>query len=133
MTCIPASRLWVCSQDAVTMINTNVIAVALLTRHFAPGMVERNRGHIINVSSIAAHYAYSGGRQLCTQSLITPSPPRFSIASSFELALLTHQPAHVFGCSGCGCAVLKLRRPLRTCLHPRALAATRDCSAVPGP
>ena len=51
-------------QDAVTMINTNVTAVALLTRQFAPGMVQRNKGHIINISSIAAHYHYKGGAAL---------------------------------------------------------------------
>lgn len=42
------------------MVNTNITAVALLTRLFAPGMVERNRGHIINISSIAAHVTYPG-------------------------------------------------------------------------
>ena len=46
------------------MINTNVTAVALLTRQFAPGMVQRNKGHIINISSIAAHYHYKGGEYL---------------------------------------------------------------------
>ena len=46
------------------MINTNVTAVALLTRQFAPGMVQRNKGHIINISSIAAHYHYKGGECL---------------------------------------------------------------------
>ena len=48
------------------MINTNVTAVALLTRQFAPGMVQRNKGHIINISSIAAHYHYKGGKYLQT-------------------------------------------------------------------
>ena len=33
----------------------------ILTRELAKGMVKRNRGHIINVSSIAGHFAYPGG------------------------------------------------------------------------
>ncbi|KAK9809726.1 hypothetical protein WJX73_010866 [Symbiochloris irregularis] len=52
-------------EDAMTMINTNCTSVVLVTRHFAPGMVERNRGHIINISSIAGHYGYPGGSIYC--------------------------------------------------------------------
>ncbi len=33
----------------------------ILTRELAKGMVARNRGHIINVSSIAGHTPYPGG------------------------------------------------------------------------
>ena len=44
-----------------TMINTNCTALAYLTRQLLPGMVERNKGHIINMGSIAGTYAYPGG------------------------------------------------------------------------
>lgn len=44
-----------------TMIQTNCTALAFLTRQVLPGMVERNRGHIINMGSIAGTYAYKGG------------------------------------------------------------------------
>ena len=44
-----------------TMIQTNCTALAFLTRQLLPGMVERNRGHIINMGSIAGRYAYKGG------------------------------------------------------------------------
>jgi NADP-dependent 3-hydroxy acid dehydrogenase YdfG len=43
-----------------TMVHTNVIAVATFTRVFAPGMVARNKGHIVNISSVAGHEAYAG-------------------------------------------------------------------------
>jgi len=52
------------------MVDTNVTAVAILTKLFTAGMVERNRGHIINISSVAAHHAYPGkqnSRRSCSQ------------------------------------------------------------------
>ncbi|MBL4672610.1 MAG: SDR family NAD(P)-dependent oxidoreductase [Arenicella sp.] len=47
--------------DWHTMIQTNCMALAFLTRQILPAMVERNKGHIINLGSIAANYAYKGG------------------------------------------------------------------------
>ena len=47
-------------QDIETMVNTNVLAASLLVRLFCTGMVERNKGHIINISSIAAKQRYPG-------------------------------------------------------------------------
>ena len=42
------------------MVDTNITAMAIVTRLFTPGMVKRNRGHVINISSVAAHHAYPG-------------------------------------------------------------------------
>jgi 3-hydroxy acid dehydrogenase/malonic semialdehyde reductase len=43
------------------MIDTNCRALALLTRLLLPGMVERGRGHVVNIGSVAASYPYPGG------------------------------------------------------------------------
>lgn len=48
-------------QDWQTMIDTNCTALAFITHLILPGMVARNRGHIINIGSTAGHYPYSGG------------------------------------------------------------------------
>jgi 3-hydroxy acid dehydrogenase/malonic semialdehyde reductase len=44
-----------------TMVATNVTGLMHVTRALLPGMVERNRGHIINISSTAGSYPYPGG------------------------------------------------------------------------
>lgn len=47
--------------DWEQMIETNVLGLARVTRAVLPGMVARNRGDVINVSSVAASYPYPGG------------------------------------------------------------------------
>ncbi|MTI88358.1 MAG: SDR family oxidoreductase [Balneolaceae bacterium] len=51
--------------DWETMIDTNVKGLLYLTRLVAPGMKERNAGHIINIGSIAGHESYPGGSVYC--------------------------------------------------------------------
>jgi 3-hydroxy acid dehydrogenase/malonic semialdehyde reductase len=43
------------------MVDTNVKGLMYVTRAVLPGMVARNRGHVINMGSIAATYPYPGG------------------------------------------------------------------------
>jgi 3-hydroxy acid dehydrogenase/malonic semialdehyde reductase len=43
------------------MVAVNVTGVMHMTHALLPGMMERNRGHIINISSAAATYPYPGG------------------------------------------------------------------------
>jgi 3-hydroxy acid dehydrogenase / malonic semialdehyde reductase len=43
------------------MVDTNVKGLMYVTRAILPGMVTRNRGHIVNISSTAANYPYPGG------------------------------------------------------------------------
>jgi 3-hydroxy acid dehydrogenase/malonic semialdehyde reductase len=47
--------------DWERMIDTNVRGLAVLTRLLLPGMVERGRGHVVNVGSVAGSYPYPGG------------------------------------------------------------------------
>ena len=40
------------------VLDTNIKALLAMTRLVVPGMVERGRGHVINMGSIAGYYAY---------------------------------------------------------------------------
>jgi 3-hydroxy acid dehydrogenase / malonic semialdehyde reductase len=47
-------------EDWEQMIDTNIKGVTNFTHAILPGMVKRNRGHVINIGSITAEYAYPG-------------------------------------------------------------------------
>ena len=48
-------------EDWETMIATNCTGLVTITRALLPGMVERGRGTIINLGSVAGAYPYPGG------------------------------------------------------------------------
>ena len=48
-------------EDWETMIDTNIKGLMYMTRALLPAMIERNRGHIVNLGSIAGTYPYPGG------------------------------------------------------------------------
>lgn len=52
-------------EDWDTMIDTNVKGLLNMTRLVVPGMVERNRGHVINIGSVAGDAAYANGAVYC--------------------------------------------------------------------
>ena len=47
--------------DWNTMIDTNIKGLVYCTRALLPGMVQRKRGHIVNIGSVAGTYPYPGG------------------------------------------------------------------------
>jgi 3-hydroxy acid dehydrogenase/malonic semialdehyde reductase len=47
------------------MIDTNVKGLLYVTRAIVPGMVARNRGHVINLGSVAGHMTYANGAVYC--------------------------------------------------------------------
>jgi 3-hydroxy acid dehydrogenase/malonic semialdehyde reductase len=55
----PAQNSQLADWDA--MIDTNVRGLTYVTHAVLPGMVERDRGHVINMGSVAATYPYPGG------------------------------------------------------------------------
>jgi 3-hydroxy acid dehydrogenase / malonic semialdehyde reductase len=52
-------------QDWEEMIDTNIKGLLYLTRYVVPGMVKRDRGHVVNIGSIAGHQTYPGGNVYC--------------------------------------------------------------------
>ena len=53
----PSAKL----SDWDTMVAVNVTGLIHVTRALLPGMVARDRGHIVNLGSVAATYPYPGG------------------------------------------------------------------------
>jgi 3-hydroxy acid dehydrogenase/malonic semialdehyde reductase len=47
--------------DWDAMVDTNCKGLMYVTRAILPGMVARNRGHVVNIGSTAGEYAYPGG------------------------------------------------------------------------
>lgn len=47
--------------DWKNMIDTNCAGLVAVTHAVLPGMVERNRGHVLNLGSVAGTYPYPGG------------------------------------------------------------------------
>lgn len=52
-------------QDWEEMIDTNIKGLLYMTRFLVPGMVDRGRGHVINIGSIAGHQTYPNGNVYC--------------------------------------------------------------------
>lgn len=47
--------------DWENMVDTNIKGLMYMTRFVLPGMVERKKGHVINLGSIAGNWPYPGG------------------------------------------------------------------------
>ena len=55
----PAQRADLAQWDR--MVATNITGLIHMTRALLPGMVARDRGHVVNIGSIAGSYPYPGG------------------------------------------------------------------------
>ncbi len=51
--------------DWERMIDTNIKGLLYMTRQLVPGMIERKKGHIINIGSIAGKEVYANGNVYC--------------------------------------------------------------------
>jgi 3-hydroxy acid dehydrogenase/malonic semialdehyde reductase len=69
-------------EDWITMIDTNIKGLVYFTRMFLPDMVKKNKGHIINMGSIAGSYVYPGGNVYCATKAFVK---QFSLALKADL------------------------------------------------
>lgn len=97
------------------MIETNFLSVVALTKAVVTGMIERNRGHIVNMSSIAGKEAYHGGGLYCGS--------KFALVSGSTPG---GRPLLALGCRGCtrGCLRATVTHSLRTVPSSEAPART---------
>ena len=69
-------------EDWEAMIEMNDKALVRITRLILPGMVERKKGHIINIGSTAGNYPYPGGNVYCASKAFVK---QFSLALRADL------------------------------------------------
>lgn len=72
--------------DWETMLNTNVNGLLYVTKAVLPYMIEKKKGHIINIGSIAGDQAYERGNVYCaTKSAVD------AISKAMRIDLLPHR------------------------------------------
>lgn len=68
--------------DWETMVDTNIKGVLYATRALLPGMIERGRGYVIQLGSVAGNWPYPGGHVYCgTKAFVR----QFSLAMRSDL------------------------------------------------
>lgn len=72
--------------DWETMIQTNVNGLLYVSRAILPFMIARNKGHVINIGSIAGKQVYENGNVYCATKFAVDA-----ISQSMRIDLLSHQ------------------------------------------
>lgn len=76
------------SEEAMdTMIDTNVKGLVHVTQSVLPGMRARNKGHIINIGSVAGHQAYANGSIYCGSKAAVASITRALLYETVDTAI----------------------------------------------
>ncbi len=68
--------------DVDAMIDANDRSLVHMTRLVTPGMVKRGKGHVINITSVAANWPYPGGNVYCASKAFAK---QFSLAIRCDL------------------------------------------------
>ena len=128
--------------DVDTLVDVNLRAVLHLTRLIAPGMARRNRGHVVNISSIAGHYAFGENATTFNSSVAyhaTKAGHSFAVAAIARRSLRHLRSRHRSLARAGGDEHLpesERRRqpgcPLRRRLRDAAVRRRRGCHCVRG-
>ena len=103
----PAYRVPI--EDWETMVDTNIKGLLYCTRLILPGMVERNAGHVVNISSVAAVSPPPGGSvysatkaavDAITSSLAKELGPRRIRVNSLNPGMIETEGFHSAGIAG---------------------------------
>ncbi|KAF9113172.1 hypothetical protein BGX27_002077, partial [Mortierella sp. AM989] len=70
-----------------TMIDTNVKGLVYVTQAVLPGMRQRNKGHIINIGSVAGQQAYANGSIYCATKAAVASVTRALMHETVDTAI----------------------------------------------
>ncbi|KAF9410421.1 hypothetical protein BGZ94_001648 [Podila epigama] len=76
------------TEDAMdTMLDTNVKGLVYVTQAVVPGMRARNKGHIINIGSVAGQQPYANGSIYCASKAAVASITRALMAETVDTAI----------------------------------------------
>lgn len=70
-----------------TMIDTNVKGLVHVTQAVLPGMRTRDKGHIINIGSVAGHQAYGNGSIYCGSKAAVASITKALLFETIDTAI----------------------------------------------
>ncbi|KAG0319760.1 hypothetical protein BGZ97_001495, partial [Linnemannia gamsii] len=70
-----------------TMIDTNVKGLVYVTQAVIPGMRRRNKGHVINIGSVAGQQAYGNGSIYCATKAAVASVTRALMHETVDTAI----------------------------------------------